>query len=117
MDNDLARFESEIQDKALNSRNQEEPSVGKSECFMERNLKKLIVISEGRKKTKDGKGDKKKRSGNSSEEDSAGTIRTGTKKKKQKGSGSVGSTGSGGGTGAKTASGEGWYHFIFFHFI
>lgn len=30
LDNDLARFESEIQDKALNSRNQEEPVVGKS---------------------------------------------------------------------------------------
>lgn len=30
LDNDLARFESEIQDKALNSRNQEEPTVGKS---------------------------------------------------------------------------------------
>lgn len=29
LDNDLARFESEIQDKALNSRNQDEPSVGK----------------------------------------------------------------------------------------
>lgn len=30
LDNDLARFESEIQDKALNSRNQDEPLVGKS---------------------------------------------------------------------------------------
>lgn len=30
LDNDLARFESEIQDKAINSRNQEEPAVGKS---------------------------------------------------------------------------------------
>lgn len=30
LDNDLARFESEIQDKALNARNQDEPAVGKS---------------------------------------------------------------------------------------
>ncbi|XP_044268062.1 inhibitor of growth protein 4 isoform X2 [Tribolium madens] len=88
LDNDLARFESEIQDKALNSRNQDEPSVGKS-----------------RKKTKDGKTEKKKRPGNSSEEDSAGTVR-GTKKKKQKGSGSAGNSGSTTGSGAKAASGE-----------
>ncbi|XP_068905484.1 inhibitor of growth protein 5 isoform X2 [Tenebrio molitor] len=88
LDNDLARFESEIQDKALNSRNQDEPSVGKS-----------------RKKTKDGKTEKKKRPGNSSEEDSAGTNR-GSKKKKQKGTGSTGNTGSNTGSGAKTASGE-----------
>ncbi|KAF5303097.1 hypothetical protein FQR65_LT08429 [Abscondita terminalis] len=67
LDSDLARFESEIQDKALNCRNAEESSVGKK----------------GRKKTKDGKDGKKKRSGNSSEEDSAGTIK-GSKKKKQK---------------------------------
>jgi inhibitor of growth protein 4 len=33
LDNDLARFESEIQDKALNSRNQDEPSVGKSKIW------------------------------------------------------------------------------------
>ncbi|XP_030750189.1 inhibitor of growth protein 5 isoform X1 [Sitophilus oryzae] len=87
LDNDLARFESEIQDKALNSRNQEEPSIGKK----------------GRKKVKDGKSDKKKRSGNSSEEDSSGTVR-GNKKKKQKGTGvdKGGNTGSG----AKATSGE-----------
>lgn len=30
LDSDLARFESEIQDKALSSRNQDEPAVGKS---------------------------------------------------------------------------------------
>lgn len=30
LDSDLARFESEIQDKALSARNQDEPSVGKS---------------------------------------------------------------------------------------
>ncbi|RZB77514.1 ING domain containing protein, partial [Asbolus verrucosus] len=89
LDNDLARFESEIQDKALNSRNQDEPSVGKK----------------GRKKTKDGKIEKKKRPGNSSEEDSAGTVR-GSKKKKQKGSGSAGNVGTNAGSGAKTASGE-----------
>ena len=35
LDNDLARFESEIQDKALNSRNQDEPSVGKSKGYGE----------------------------------------------------------------------------------
>ncbi|KAJ8951886.1 hypothetical protein NQ318_019863 [Aromia moschata] len=87
LDNDLARFESEIQDKALNSRNQEEPTVGKK----------------GRKKTKDGKTEKKKRSGNSSEEDSAGTIRGG-KKKKQKGSGGGGGSGAVAGNGAKAAS-------------
>ncbi|XP_008193228.1 inhibitor of growth protein 5 isoform X2 [Tribolium castaneum] len=88
LDNDLARFESEIQDKALNSRNQDEPSVGKS-----------------RKKTKDGKTEKKKRPGNSSEEDSTGTVR-GTKKKKQKGAGSTGNSGSTTGSGAKAALGE-----------
>ena len=66
LDNDLARFESEIQDKALNLRNQEDPVVGKK----------------GRKRIKDGKGDKKKRSGNSSEDDSSGTTK-GIKKKKQ----------------------------------
>lgn len=32
LDNDLARFESEIQDKALNARNQDEP-VGKSKLY------------------------------------------------------------------------------------
>ncbi|KAJ8940072.1 hypothetical protein NQ314_010906 [Rhamnusium bicolor] len=89
LDNDLARFESEIQDKALNSRNQEEPIVGKK----------------GRKKIKDGKSEKKKRSGNSSEEDSAGTIR-GSKKKKQKGSGIGSGSGGNNGNGAKAASGE-----------
>lgn len=93
LDNDLARFESEIQDKALNSRNVDEPSVGKK----------------GRKKTKDGKGDKKKRSGNSSEEDSSGTVR-GNKKKRQKGAGTE-KAGSGS-AGAKATSGEGSYHFI-----
>ncbi|XP_066143177.1 inhibitor of growth protein 5 isoform X1 [Euwallacea fornicatus] len=87
LDNDLARFESEIQDKALNSRSIEEASVGKK----------------GRKKVKDGKGgDKKKRSGNSSEE-SSGTVR-GNKKKRQKG---VGSDKAGNmGVGAKATAGE-----------
>lgn len=66
------------------------------------------MLSEGRKKTKDGKIDKKKRSGNSSEEDSAGTVR-GNKRKKQK-SGSSGGSGSGTGNGAKATSGEGSYH-------
>lgn len=33
LDSDLARFESEIQDKALSSRNQEEQSVGKSKAI------------------------------------------------------------------------------------
>ncbi|KAL3283632.1 hypothetical protein HHI36_006771 [Cryptolaemus montrouzieri] len=88
LDNDLARFESEIQDKAINSRNQEEPTVGKK----------------GRKKIKD-KVDKKKRSGNSSEDDSAGTVR-GSKKKKQKSSGNSTNNGGSTGTGAKAASGE-----------
>lgn len=77
LDSDLARFESEIQDKALNSRNTEENSVGKK----------------GRKKTKDGKDSKKKRSGNSSEEDSTGTVR-GSKKKKQKCTTNTNSSGS-----------------------
>ncbi|XP_076256815.1 inhibitor of growth protein 5 isoform X1 [Rhynchophorus ferrugineus] len=87
LDNDLARFESEIQDKALNSRNQDEPAVGKK----------------GRKKIKDNKTDKKKRSGNSSEEDSSGTVR-GNKKKKQKGIGTE--KGGNAGSGAKATSGE-----------
>ncbi|CAH1997583.1 unnamed protein product [Acanthoscelides obtectus] len=87
LDNDLARFESEIQDKALNSRNQEEATVGKR----------------GRKKIKDGKGEKKKRSGNSSGDDSAGTVR-GSKKKKQKGAGSGAASGGSTGNGAKAAS-------------
>ncbi|XP_050302674.1 inhibitor of growth protein 5 isoform X3 [Anthonomus grandis grandis] len=87
LDNDLARFESEIQDKALNSRNIDEPSVGKK----------------GRKKIKDGKTDKKKRSGNSSEEDSSGTVR-GQKKKRQKGGGS--DKGTGASSGAKVSAGE-----------
>lgn len=34
LDSDLARFESEIQDKALNSRSQEEPAVGKSTLYI-----------------------------------------------------------------------------------
>ncbi|XP_050302673.1 inhibitor of growth protein 5 isoform X2 [Anthonomus grandis grandis] len=85
LDNDLARFESEIQDKALNSRNIDEPSVGKK----------------GRKKIKDGKTDKKKRSGNSSEEDSSGTVR-GQKKKRQKGGGS--DKGTGASSGAKVSA-------------
>ncbi|KAK9879602.1 hypothetical protein WA026_006667 [Henosepilachna vigintioctopunctata] len=89
LDNDLARFESEIQDKAINSRNQDEPSVGKK----------------GRKKIKD-KVDKKKRSGNSSEEDSAGTMR-GSKKKKQKNSANNSTNGGSTGNGAKATSGEG----------
>ncbi|XP_018331788.1 inhibitor of growth protein 4-like [Agrilus planipennis] len=73
LDSDLARFEAEIQDKAISqSRNQEENSVGKK----------------GRKKIKDVKDNKKKRSGNSSEEDSTGTGR-GIKKKKQKGSSTI----------------------------
>lgn len=87
LDNDLARFESEIQDKALNSRNQDEAPIGKK----------------GRKKIKDNKADKKKRSGNSSEEDSSGTVR-GNKKKRQKGTGS--DKGSNAGSGAKATSGE-----------
>ncbi|KAK4878984.1 hypothetical protein RN001_007130 [Aquatica leii] len=89
LDSDLARFESEIQDKALNSRNTEENSVGKK----------------GRKKTKDGKDGKKKRSGNSSEEDSAGTIR-GSKKKKQKGSNATNNTGGTVSSSTISASGE-----------
>lgn len=68
-------------------------------------------IVEGRKKTKDGKTEKKKRSGNSSEEDSAGTIR-GSKKKKQKGSGTGNGSGGSTGNGAKAASGEGSYHLM-----
>ncbi|XP_057657390.1 inhibitor of growth protein 5 isoform X3 [Diorhabda carinulata] len=87
LDNDLARFESEIQDKALNARNQEEPTVGKR----------------GRKKIKDGKMDKKKRPGNSSEEDSTGTIK-GSKKKKQKGAGGGGTSGGTAASGAKVAA-------------
>ncbi|KAH1004504.1 hypothetical protein HUJ05_005303 [Dendroctonus ponderosae] len=86
LDNDLARFETEIQDKALNSRNLDEPSVGKK----------------GRKKIKEGKGgDKKKRSGNSSEDDSSGTNRS--KKKRQKGAGAE-KGGSGSGSTAATSS-------------
>ncbi|CAH0557548.1 unnamed protein product [Brassicogethes aeneus] len=88
LDNDLARFETEIQDKAQNSRNQDEPSVGKK----------------GRKKLKDGKTEKKKRSGNSSEEDSAGTNRGGKKKKQKSGTGNTTSNNTG--SGAKTTSGE-----------
>ncbi|XP_056645457.1 inhibitor of growth protein 5 isoform X3 [Diorhabda sublineata] len=87
LDNDLARFESEIQDKALNARNQEEPTVGKR----------------GRKKIKDGKMDKKKRPGNSSEEDSTGTVK-GSKKKKQKGAGGGGTSGGTAASGAKVAA-------------
>ncbi|KAL1512453.1 hypothetical protein ABEB36_002042 [Hypothenemus hampei] len=88
LDNDLARFESEIQDKALNSRNVDEPSsVGKK----------------GRKKIKDSKSDKKKKSGNSSEDDSSGTVR-GNKRKRQKGTGTdKGNATSGGG---KVIAGE-----------
>ncbi|XP_056645458.1 inhibitor of growth protein 5 isoform X4 [Diorhabda sublineata] len=89
LDNDLARFESEIQDKALNARNQEEPTVGKR----------------GRKKIKDGKMDKKKRPGNSSEEDSTGTVK-GSKKKKQKGAGGGGTSGGTAASGAKVAAAE-----------
>ncbi|XP_060519905.1 inhibitor of growth protein 5 [Cylas formicarius] len=87
LDNDLARFESEIQDKALNSRIPEEPNVGKK----------------GRKKIKESKTDKKKRSGNSSEEDSSGTVR-GNKKKKQKGVGS--DKGGSGATSGKASANE-----------
>lgn len=36
LDSDLARFESEIQDKALSARNQDEPSVGKSNFHLNR---------------------------------------------------------------------------------
>ncbi|XP_065163889.1 inhibitor of growth protein 5 isoform X2 [Atheta coriaria] len=75
LDTDLARFESEIQDKALSSRNQDEPAVGKR-----------------RKKLKDSKGEKKKRSGNSSEEDSTGAVKS-SKKKKQKGTGNASTSG------------------------
>ncbi|XP_072389022.1 inhibitor of growth protein 5 isoform X1 [Diabrotica undecimpunctata] len=89
LDNDLARFESEIQDKALNARNQEEPAVGKR----------------GRKKFKDGKVEKKKRPGNSSEEDSTGTVK-GSKKKKQKGAGAAGASGAKIVSAAKAAAGE-----------
>ncbi|KAK5645803.1 hypothetical protein RI129_004267 [Pyrocoelia pectoralis] len=89
LDSDLARFESEIQDKALNSRNTEENSVGKK----------------GRKKTKDGKDSKKKRSGNSSEEDSTGTVR-GSKKKKQKCTTNTNSSGSTVSGNTISASGE-----------
>jgi len=89
LDSDLARFESEIQDKALNSRNQEDSAIGKK----------------GRKKTKDGKDSKKKRSGNSSEEDSAGTVR-GSKKKKQKGSNATGNVGGTASGSAISSSGE-----------
>lgn len=87
LDSDLARFELEIQDKALNARNQEEPTVGKK----------------GRKKIKESKAEKKKRSGNSSEEDSAGTVR-GSKKKKQKGAGGASAAGGSANGGAKSAS-------------
>lgn len=69
-------------------------------------------LTEGRKKIKDGKTEKKKRLCNSSEEDSTGTVR-GSKKKKQKGSGSTGGSGTNSGSGAKTASGEGPYHLIY----
>ncbi|GLV37862.1 Inhibitor of growth family member 5 [Carabus blaptoides fortunei] len=75
LDSDLARFESEIQDKALSSRNQDESNSTKK----------------GRKKMKE-KGEKKKRSGNSSEEDSGGTGRS--KKKQKKGAGALGNAGS-----------------------
>ncbi|KAL1116876.1 hypothetical protein AAG570_005345 [Ranatra chinensis] len=83
LDSDLARFESEIQDKAMsNTRNvQDEQSSQKR----------------GRKKLKEEK--KKKRGGGSSEEDSAVKIA----KKKKKGSG----TGGGGGGGSSGGSGEG----------
>lgn len=87
LDSDLARFETDIQEKALSARNQEEPSVGKK----------------GRKKIKDAKGEKKKRTGNSSEEDSAGTVRGG-KKKKQKGAGAGGNTGNANSGGTNAAS-------------
>ncbi|KAK9708271.1 Inhibitor of growth proteins N-terminal histone-binding [Popillia japonica] len=89
LDSDLARFESEIQDKAASSRNQEETQIGKK----------------GRKKTKDGKGEKKKRPGNSSEDDSTGTVR-GSKKKKQKGAGTSDAIGNAITSGAKSTTGE-----------
>lgn len=41
LDSDLARFESEIQDKALNSRVQDEPAVGKSELNLSISLLSL----------------------------------------------------------------------------
>jgi len=86
LDSDLARFEAEIQDKALNSRNQEESNTGKK----------------GRKKIKDGKIDKKKRSGNSSEEDSS--TGRGSKKKKQKSGTNAGSNSGAAKAGAKSTT-------------
>lgn len=86
LDSDLARFESEIQDKALSSRNQEEGNSTKK----------------GRKKLKE-KGEKKKRSGNSSEEDSGGAGRT--KKKQKKGSGGTSNTSGASGGGSTTGAG------------
>lgn len=116
LDSDLARFESEIQDKALSSRNQDEQAVGKSTPGSRKTQTLSIYkyFAEGRKKTKDVKGEKKKRSGNSSEEDSAGAVRG--KKKKQKGTGSS-TPGSGATSGAKAAAGEGLYHSLSFSVI
>ncbi|XP_022909057.1 inhibitor of growth protein 5 isoform X2 [Onthophagus taurus] len=88
LDSDLARFETEIQDKAANSRSQDESQIGKSK--------------QGRKKTKDGKSEKKKRV-QSSEEEAVEVVK-GNKKKKHKGVGATGITANSVNSGAKSTT-------------
>ncbi|XP_067006552.1 inhibitor of growth protein 4 isoform X2 [Anabrus simplex] len=86
LDSDLARFEAEIQDKAMsNSRNQDESGTTKK----------------GRKKLKD-KEKKKRVGGGSSEEEAAKAAR-----KKQKKGGASSTSGSGSGSGVGSSSGTG----------
>ncbi|XP_049843851.1 inhibitor of growth protein 5 [Schistocerca gregaria] len=92
LDSDLARFEAEIQDKAVsNSRNQDDGTSSKK----------------GRKKLRD-KERSKKRGGVSSEDDGgSGTVKSSRKKQKKGGGGGAGGgAGSGGGSGG-AGSGDG----------
>lgn len=96
LDNDLARFEGEIQEKASSTRSKSEEAVVKSnkDIFVKEVVAIVTCISEGRKKTKDAKTPgKRKRTGSSDEETRANNTNVST-------SGSGGG-GSGGGQGSK----------------
>ncbi|KAH8292827.1 hypothetical protein KR054_011073 [Drosophila jambulina] len=104
LDNDLARFEGEIQEKASSTRAKSEEVVAKSKCktaFWIASTLNVVLLAEGRKKTKDSKatsGKKKKSASSDEETPRGGTSQTnvntslnsttnagqGTKKKKSK---------------------------------
>lgn len=97
LDNDLARFEGEIQEKASSTRGKSEEAQVKSKTIIRKTpidflINTCLCVSEGRKKTKDAKVTGKKKRNTSSDDEAnnsatiavAATTGQGGKKKKQK---------------------------------